>query len=168
MASVEIIPGFLPRRTCEQLVEGFRQRQDLTAKFEDEGLKHFDGRVFWTSRFRPHLKDLAKDAAKRIADIIEGRLSDFPVRDDDPQIVRWHPPHEMPPHTDLYYGRLYAAHVALTDGFEGGHLWFPGEDMRRRPELGTLFVFPADTVNALEQVTAGELFFLSTWFHRAD
>jgi hypothetical protein len=168
MASLEVVPGFLDPSICAQLVEGFRRRNDLTATFDDTALKHFDGRVLWTNRLRPYLRNLAQEAADRCSRVIESRLAGFPVTDDCPQIVRWHPPHEMPPHTDLDNGRRFVAHVALSDEFAGGAITFLGLGRTIIPRLGTLVAFDGGMLNALEQITSGEMFLLSMWFHRAD
>lgn len=171
LPDVKTFSGFVEPDICRQLVEGFRSRADLTAQYDAANAQHFNGRVFFTNRFRPHLRAHVWQIEHRIAPLVRAHLASFPVTaygdGDQPQIVRWPAPHGMPFHHDNDSGRLHTALVTLTDDFEGGGTAFQKHKVIVRPGLGDLLIFDGSLMHGAATVTAGERFTLIMWFHGA-
>jgi hypothetical protein len=179
LPGVKTFRNFVDLDVCRQLVEGFRARTDLTAKYDAEDAQHFNGRVFFTSSFRPYLRGRIEEIERRIAPLVEEHLAGFPVTaygrphwtefpNEAPQIAWWPASFGMPFHHDRDHGRLHTALVPLTDDFEGGGTAFEKHKVIVRPGAGDLLIFDGSLMHGAATVTSGERFTLIMWFHRAD
>jgi Rps23 Pro-64 3,4-dihydroxylase Tpa1-like proline 4-hydroxylase len=98
-----------------------------------------------------------------------------PIYSDSAQIVRWSAGAELPPHADNIEPdgrpnatphRSHSSVLYLNDGFVGGEIYFPGLQVRVRPEPGLLIAFTAGTehVHGVLPILSGERFTLAGWF----
>lgn len=54
----------------------------------------------------------------------------------------------------------------LNSGYEGGELWFPAQDIKIKPQAGTIVMFPSgfEYPHASLPVTSGEKMVITTWY----
>jgi predicted 2-oxoglutarate/Fe(II)-dependent dioxygenase YbiX len=88
------------------------------------------------------------------------------------QIFRYLSGHHFHTHVDAvaghprYAARQLSAVLYLNDDYQGGHVIFPRQSIRLRPEAGDLLIWPSNFCfpHSVEDVLSGRRYTITTWF----
>lgn len=122
------------------------------------------GGEFWSNRclnavtiYRDRDKEVGA-LLSNIRDRIKKTITDSyglgtPIYPDLTQLVRWFPGMEQSPHCDdmtnlenhdWFNHRHYGAIIYLNDDYEGGHTFYPTQNVSVTPQAGALAIHPGD------------------------
>lgn len=84
-------------------------------------------------------------------------------KDDGYTLLKMKVGDSIPPH---YEPKMLKGILLLTDGYEGGELVFPRQELTLKPEAGTLILFPGSFIfpHYVNPVLSGERVEILTWF----
>jgi hypothetical protein len=166
------IPRFADRRQCAAVISAYDRCRDRHAA--DTGVAFWNGRVMGISSF-PDSENAVRRILQRwrhrattIAAIQAGRM----IFSDTIMVVRWDG-QAMPPHRDhrgadgspnLTPWREWAGIIYLNDNYIGGRLVFPDSGTVYRPVIGSLALFPASLLHAVEAADGMPRYTSPLWF----
>jgi hypothetical protein len=150
-----VVDGLLSRDQCDLLCRVFRELDSLIVRSETID-------PFWNERYIWHT-DIARERPEAGRIMLDGlarsieRVSAFysliePIHPDLLQIVRWRAGSFMRPHADNAHpdgsehkmaSRDFSGILYLNDDYEGGELFFTGQNVTIRPQAGMMVAFTA-------------------------
>jgi hypothetical protein len=162
---------------CRTLVDCFeRNRKTCTTK---DCAPYWAGRYIWQDRLPPTETDALRlmQQVRFLAQLLlirhaqPGRF----IYSDTAQLVRWPEGVELTAHTDNMEPdgapnstphRCYSSLMYLNEDYDGGETFFPGFNVRLKPEAGTLILFGAGPqfVHGVTRVTRGLRYTYAGWF----
>lgn len=172
-----MLPAVLNADQCRLLIDCFElNRVTSAARTQDE---YWDGRFIWSNQLpRTEIKALRLMQQLRFFStlkLIERFRPADVLYSDTAQLVRWLPGHELIPHADninpegtpnVTAHRSFSSILYLNDDYDGGETFFPGHNLRIKPQPGTLVLFGAgcDYVHGVTRVTRGQRYTYAGWF----
>ncbi len=172
-----LLPQVLNQHQCRLLIDCFeRNRADNAARSSEA---YWDGRFIWSNQLpRAEVDALRLMQQLRFFStlkLIERFRPAQPLYSDTAQLVRWHPGLELVPHADNINPdgtpnttphRSYSSILYLNNDYDGGETFFPGHNLRVKPEPGTLVLFGAgcDYVHGVTPITHGLRYTYAGWF----
>ena len=83
----------------------------------------------------------------------------------------WHPGTGAAPHSDAHgpdlYDNLYSVVIYLNDGYSGGDIFFPNQDVTIKPTKGMCLIFPCggyEYFHGVTNVESGIRMTLALWY----
>jgi len=128
----------------------------------DDWSKKDDGGAYWVGNRYPFESPIFNSLNKRIKLYFSDYKSISPFR----AIQRITTGNGMGEHTDGYPIRLFGCVVYLNDGFSGGDLVYPRQNLRFTPTPGVLVVHAGDEPHLVETVTGGIRYMLTCFINR--
>ena len=169
--------GVLSREQCQVLIDCFeRHRQERAVKSAGE---YWSGRYIWQANLPEHEIDAIRLMQQlrflSLSLLMQSLPGTDPLFSDSAQIVRWDPGIELVCHVDNLEPdgrpnptphRAFSSILYLNDGYEGGETYFPGHNLRIKPEAGALVLFGAgpEYVHGVTRVTKGLRYTYAGWF----
>lgn len=179
-----VLDDFLSGEACDRLAEIHAASSD---RYLDPAEEFWRGRLLGYREVREVsalsavvMRAAVNAAASRIAEFYG---ADAPLYPDVVHLVGWRPGQSMPPHADnanpdgtphALAHRDFSGVVYLTDGYQGGELHLPQQDVLVMPRRGMLVSLPAGLshTHAVTQLLSGNritmAFFLTFEGRHAD